>query len=445
MIKTDIILDSINDGLFTTDLDLKITFFNKAAQELLGYNTKEVMGKHCGAILRCEACKQGCALQYTFKTGEALTNYEAIIRNKEGKPIPISFSTALLKDEQGNIIGGVEIFRDLSLIKSLIEQLQGKYSFGNIVGKNKEMQRIYDLIQQVASADATILITGESGTGKELIARTIHYNSSRKDKPFIKVDCASLVENLLESELFGHVKGAFTGAISDKTGRFELADGGTLFLDEIGNIGLTAQAKLLRILQDGEFERVGESKTKKVDVRIIAATNIDLKKAVREKSIREDLYYRLKVISIHLPPLRERKDDIPLLVKHLIDKFNKSMGKEVVNIFPKVMDMLMRYNYPGNIRELENIIEHAFIRCNGNTIFPHHLPDEFLHDEKDFIENILRSKKPLENLERKLILKVLNETNWAYQEAASKLGISRATLWRKIKRLGIKKEDVSDM
>jgi PAS domain S-box-containing protein len=445
MTKTDIILDSINDGLFTTNLDLKITFFNEAAQELLGYRTSEVLGKHCRTILKCEACKQGCALQYTFKTGEPLTNYEAIIRNKKGEPIPVSFSTALLRDEDGKIIGGVEIFRDLSLIKSLIAELYGKYSFGNIIGKNHKMQRIYDLIHQVAPTDATILITGESGTGKELIARAIHYNSDRREKPFIKVDCASLVENLLESELFGHVKGAFTGAISDKAGRFELADGGTIFLDEIGNIGLTAQAKLLRVLQDGEFERVGESRTKRVDVRIIAATNIDLKKAVREKKFREDLYYRLKVISIHLPPLRERKDDIPLLVKHFVDRFNKSMGKDVVNVFPKVTDMLMRYNYHGNIRELENIIEHAFIRCNGNTIFPHHLPDEFFHDERDIIENILKSKRPLEDLEKRLLLKVLSETNWAYQEAASKLGISRATLWRKIKRLGIKKEDVADM
>lgn len=443
--KTDIILDSINDGLFTTDLDLKITFFNNAAQKLLGYTPDEVLGKHCSSILRCEACKMGCALKYTFNTGEPLSNYEAIIRNKEGSPIPISFSTAFLKDEEGNVIGGVEIFRDMSIVKDLIEQLQGKYSFGNIIGKNHKMQKIYDLIQQVASTITTILITGESGTGKELLAKAIHYNSSRKDKPFVKIDCAALAENLLESELFGHVKGAFTGAISDREGRFELADGGTIFLDEIGNIGLSSQAKLLRVLQDGEFERVGESKTKKADVRVISATNIDIKKAVREKKFREDLYYRLKVVSIHLPPLRERKEDIPLLVKHFIDNFNKLMGKEVINVFPKVMDMLMKYNYPGNIRELENIIEHAFIRCNGNTIFPHHLPDEFLYDERDFIENISKSKKPLEDLERKLILKVLNETNWSYQEAASKLGISRATFWRKIKRLGIKKEDVSDM
>ena len=373
------------------------------------------------------------------------SNYEAIIRNKEGKPIPIIFSTALLKDEDGNIIGGVEIFRDLSLVKNLIEQLSERYAFGNIIGKNYKMQRIYELIQQIAPTDATVLIEGESGTGKELIARAIHYNSNRKEKPFIKVDCGSLVDSLLESELFGHVKGAFTGAISDKVGRFELADGGTIFLDEIGNISLTSQAKLLRVLQDGEFERVGESKTKKVDVRVIAATNIDIKKAVREKKFREDLYYRLKVVSIHLPPLRERKEDIPLLVRHFVDRFNKSMGKEVINIFPGAMEMLMRYNYLGNIRELENIIEHAFIRCNGNTIFPHHLPEDFLHDEKGFIESILKSKRPFEDLERRLILKVLDETNWAYQEAASRFGISRATLWRKIKRHGIKKEDVADM
>ena len=445
LIKTDIILDSINDGLFTTGPDFKITFFNKAAQELLGYKPNEVLGKHCRAILKCEACKQGCALQHTFETGEMLTNYEAIVRNKKGEPIPSSFSTALLKGEDGKVIGGVEIFRDLSLVKNLIEQLQGKYSFDNIVGKNHGMQKIYALIQQVAPTDATVLITGESGTGKEMIAGTIHYNSARREKPFVKVDCASLVENLLESELFGHVKGAFTGAISDKVGRFESADGGTIFLDEIGNIGLAAQAKLLRVLQDGEFERVGESKTRRADVRIIAATNIDLKKAVREKRFREDLYYRLKVILIHLPPLRHRKDDIPLLVKHFVDKFNKSMGKEVVNVFPKVMESLIKYNYPGNIRELENIIEHAFIRCNGNTIFPHHLPDDFFHDETDFIENILKSKNPLDALERKLILKVLDETNWAYQDAASRLGISRATLWRKIKTLAIRKEDVADM
>ena len=443
LVKTDIILDSINDGLFTTGPDFKIAFFNKAAQELLGYKPNEVLGKHCRSILKCEACKQGCALQHTFETGEILTNYEAIVRNKKGELIPISFSTALLKDEDGKVIGGVEIFRDLSIVKNLIEQLQGKYSFDNIVGKNHEMQKIYALIRQVAPTDATVLITGESGTGKEMIAGTIHYNSARREKPFVKVDCASLVENLLESELFGHVKGAFTGAISDKIGRFESADGGTIFLDEIGNIGLAAQAKLLRVLQDGEFERVGESKTRKADVRIIAATNIDLKKAMREKRFREDLYYRLKVILIQLPPLRYRRDDIPLLVKHFVDKFNKSMEKEIVNVFPKVMEMLIKYTYPGNTRELENIIEHAFIRCNGNTIFPHHLPDDFFHDDTDFIENILKSKNPLDALERKLILKVLDETNWAYQEAASRLSISRATLWRKIKALAIKKGDVA--
>jgi len=336
----------------------------------------------------------------------------------------------------------VNLFRENVRLK---DALFGKFRMEGIIGGSKKMKEVIDVAKKVTPTSVTILIYGESGTGKELIARAIHYNSSRKEKPFIKVDCASLVDSLLESELFGHVKGAFTGAISDKVGRFELADGGTIFLDEIGNISLTSQAKLLRVLQDGEFERVGESKTKKVDVRVIAATNIDIKKAVREKKFREDLYYRLKVVSIHLPPLRERKEDIPLLVRHFVDRFNKSMGKEVINIFPGAMEMLMRYNYLGNIRELENIIEHAFIRCNGNTIFPHHLPEDFLHDEKGFIESILKSKRPFEDLERRLILKVLDETNWAYQEAASRFGISRATLWRKIKRHGIKKEDVADM
>jgi transcriptional regulator with PAS, ATPase and Fis domain len=322
-------------------------------------------------------------------------------------------------------------------IKSTVmtEVIRAKYSLENFIWKNQKMKEIFHLLPKIAKTHSTVLIEGESGTGKELIANAVHQLSLREDKPFIRVNCGALAEGVLESELFGHIKGAFTGAIAHKLGRFELADGGTIFLDEIGDISPTTQVKLLRVIQEGEFERVGESRRLKVDVRIIAATNKDLKKAVEQNEFRQDLYYRLRVVPIHLPPLRERKDDIPPLVNHFIQLFNKEMGRKVEQVAIDAIKILTEYDYPGNVRELENIIEHAMVFCTGNTLDASHFQKEIYRSAD--IEVMTKEAKPLDAIEREVILKVLEETHWSYTKTSSKLGISRTTLWRKVKNYRI--------
>ena len=295
------------------------------------------------------------------------------------------------------------------------------------------MQEIFELIQLVAPMKTTVLIQGESGTGKEPIAHAIHHNSERAKKPFIRVNCAGLVDNLLESELFGHVKGAFTDAIATREGRFAAADGGTLFLDEIGELSPGTQAKLLRVLQEGEYEMVGSTETKKVDVRVIAATNRILKTEIDSGRFREDLYYRLNVVPITPPPLRERQDDIPLLIEHFIEKFNQQTQKPIHRISPDALEILMDYTYPGNVRELENIIEHAFVKCQGGSIEKQHLPLDLIASRDDIVTQALRASNPLAALERELVQRVLEASDGKPQLAAQRLGISRTTLWRKLK------------
>jgi DNA-binding NtrC family response regulator len=313
----------------------------------------------------------------------------------------------------------------------LTHELEKRYSFGNIIGKNARMQEIYELIQDIAKTDSTVLIQGESGTGKELIARAIHFNSHRKDKPFIVANCSAYSQNLLESELFGHEKGAFTGAIRRRIGRFELANGGTIFLDEIGEISPPTQILLLRVLQDHRFERVGGEETIEVDVRVIAATNKNLIDEMKKGTFREDLYYRLNVIPIFVPPLRERKDDIPLLTYHFLQKFSQERQKDIKNISPEVMDILINHSWPGNIRELENVIEYAVIIAKQDEILPKDLP-KYLHKkiltEEDF---------SLQDFEKSLILRALEETNWNKYQAAKKLKINRSTLYGKMRRYGL--------
>jgi len=380
-------------------------------------------------------CNRDCPLRRTIETGETITNFEMNFITAQERRIPVNVSTAPLIDENGEVIGGVETFRDLSVLKYLRDELKGKYSFRNIIGKNPGMQKIYNLIEVVSNSNSTVLITGETGTGKDLVARAIHYNSLRRAKPFIKVSCAALPETLLESELFGHKKGAFTGAVRDKPGRFQLADGGTIFLDEVGEIPLSIQVKLLRIIEEQEFEALGDTKSTKVDVRIIAATNRDLKKEIREGRFREDLFYRLNVIPIHLPPLRERKDDIPLLVEHIIKTLNEREGRNIHSVSRETMELLLDYDWIGNVRELENAIEYAFVHCDGNIILPQHLPVDIrkLKKEEARIEG-----KTLAELEKEFIKKMLKANNFDRGKTAKALRISRTTLWRKIKKYGIK-------
>jgi len=357
-----------------------------------------------------------------------------------------SVREALEKNYPGlEVIGGLaakfmwQLIEERIKSKAMSETIRARYSFENMVGKNDKMQTIYDLIPKIAKTNATVLIEGESGTGKELVAHSIHQHSSREDKPFIRVNCAALAESLLESELFGHVRGAFTGAVAHKLGRFELADGGTLFLDEIGDINPVTQVKLLRAVQEGEIEKVGDSRRIKVDVRIVAATNKDLKKAVAAREFRQDLYYRLRVVPIHLPPLRERKDDIPLLVEHFIHRFNKEMGRKVSRIAPEAMDMLMAYDFPGNIRELENMIEHVMVFCSEDVFEAEHLRKDIQITKVDVMETVVEGEDPMQAMEQELIAKVLEQTQWNYKKTAEKLKMSRTTLWRKLKRYGLSK------
>jgi len=354
-----------------------------------------------------------------------------------------------IKQDHGGIevIGGLaakfmwQLIEERIKSKAMTETIRARYSFENMVGKNEKMQEIYELIPKIAKTKATVLIEGESGTGKELVAHSIHQYSEREDKAFIRVNCAALAESLLESELFGHVRGAFTGAVAHKLGRFELAHGGTIFLDEIGEISPATQAKLLRVVQDGEIEKVGDSRRIKVDVRLIAATNKDLKKAVAAGEFRHDLYYRLRVVPIMLPPLRERKDDIPLLVEHFIGRFNKEMGRKITRVAPEVMEVLLAYDFPGNIRELENIIEHVMVFCTGDVLEAEHLQKDILPTKKDAIGKAVEKEDPLQAMEEALILSVLNQTRWNYKKTAEKLKMSRTTLWRKLKLYNLQKPE----
>jgi len=317
----------------------------------------------------------------------------------------------------------------------LSQALEKRYSFGNIIGKNDRMQEIYELISDISNTDSTVLIQGESGTGKELIARAIHFNSSRKNKPFIIANCSAYSQNLLESELFGHERGAFTGAIRRKIGRFELAHGGTVFLDEIGEVSPPTQIMLLRVLQDHRFERVGGEETLEVDVRVIAATNKNLTEEMKKGTFREDLYYRLNVIPIFIPPLRERKDDISFLALHFLEKFSREKGKKIVDFSPEVMEIFLAHTWPGNVRELENVIEHAVIIGKKDEIYSKDLPQYLL-------QKPLQGKElaTLQDFEKDLILKTLKETNWNKHKAAQKLKINRSTLYGKMRRYGLSKE-----
>ena len=438
------LLDAADTGVMIIDTDRKVRFLNERAKGLLGYEIGEVYGNRCSLVARTSDCENNCPLTRTLHAGREVRNAEMVYTAKDDRRFQALTSIVTLRNEEGNIIAAAELFKDITEIKQLEEKIHGRYSFANIIGKSHNMQEIYNLIEEVAPTDASVLIQGESGTGKELIAAAIHTYSPRKDNEFVKVNSSAFPEGLLESELFGHAKGAFTGAYQDKKGKFEIADEGTLFLDEIGEMSPLLQVKLLRVLQDGEFQRVGENKSRRVNVRLIAATNKDLKSAISKKEFREDLYYRLNVVPIFVPALRKRRVDIPLLVNHFIRELNRmTKDKMIERLSQRTLDVLMRYNFPGNVRELQNIIEYAYIRCNGQIIEPAHLPTELLEDDvavdgTDVIENILRSDKPIDSMAKIIIERVLGEETWIYQNAAKRLGISRTTLWRKIKDLKIK-------
>jgi PAS domain S-box-containing protein len=439
---TSLILDSIGDGVFTIDREGKITSFNRAAEEITGFSREEAIGQYCHEIFRANICFEDCPLRRTAQTKERIVNLEVTILSKDNREIPISISTAQIVDEQGQVIGAVETFRDLSLIRQLQEEVSGRYRFEDIVSRSKAFSRIFQVLPDIAQSDSTVLLCGESGTGKELFASAIHNLSKRCKGPFVKVNCGALPETLLESELFGYKRGAFTGAVADKPGRFKIAEGGTLFLDEVGDLSLGTQVKLLRVLERKEYEPLGGIKTERADVRIVAATNLDLEELVARKRFREDLYYRLNVVRIDIPPLRERPEDIPLLIEHFLHRLNRKMGKQVRRLSDKALQILLDYTYPGNVRELQNILEHAMILCKGVEIQPRHLP-AYLTRRTPLtsppLSQTLAGAEILREKEKEAILSVLQRSSFRLSEAAKDLGIHRSTLWRKMKRLGIEK------
>jgi PAS domain S-box-containing protein len=436
------ILDSINEGVFTVGLDWRVTAFNQAAQRITGVSRKQAIGRPCCDVFRADICERNCALRRTMETGTPIVNATAHIVDENGRRVPIRIATALLKDRNGQFMGGVETFQDLTQVEQLQKELQARYSFEDIVGRSPAMIRLFEIMPQIAASSSTVLIEGPSGTGKELFARAIHNLSPRKTKPFVAVNCAALPDTLLESELFGHAAGAFTDAKRDKPGRFQLAEGGTIFLDEIGDISPAMQVRLLRVLQERVVEPLGGIKPIPVDVRVIAATNKNLTKLTRTGAFREDLYYRIRVVHLTLPGLEKRREDIPLLIDHLIAKFNRLQGfsdKEIVGVSDEVLARLMEHDYPGNVRELENIVEQAFVLCRGGMIELSHLPPEL----RPTSGRAGPEGQPmsLEAIEKLFITETLQRRNGNRKLAADDLGISVSTLYRKINEYDIDTPD----
>jgi PAS domain S-box-containing protein len=435
-ISTEAILESISDGVFTVDDEWKITSFNRAAEQVTGISRRDALGKRCSDVFRASMCESECALRHTIDTGTPVINRTAFIVDVHGKRVPISVSTALLRDGTGKVVGGAETFRDLTVIEELRKELKGRFQVGDLISRSPAMRRIFDVLPQIAESEATVLVQGETGTGKELLARALHDLSKRRKGPFIAVNCGALPDTLLESELFGYKAGAFTGATKDKPGRFALADQGTIFLDEISEITPALQVRLLRVLQERVFEPLGGTKTQQANARVIAATNRNLADLAKKGVFRQDLYYRINVIKIELPPLRNRREDIALLTEHFVSVFNAAAGKSISGVSQDVLSVLMAYDYPGNVRELQHIVEHAFVMCTGEQIELGHLPVEIVPlstrpARKRKINDEVRA------IEAQAIRDALERNRQNRLAAAKDLGIHKSTLFRKAKSLGV--------
>ena len=436
-----IILDNLNVGIFTVDKSGHITFFNTEAEKTSGYNRREVLGEPCTIIFEANDAQEVCLLKETIVDGVSRDSWRGTMITRDGVTIPIRAHYMALRNEKGTVVGGLTTFHDLTLVHQLDQAMRDRYTYHDMIGKSPAMQKIFEMVSVVAVTDATILIEGPTGTGKDILAKVIHSVSQRSDKPFVKVNCAAIPDNLLESEIFGYVKGAFTGAERDKTGRFQEADEGTIFLDEIGDLPLALQAKLLRVLEDKEFYPLGSRHTIKVNVRIISASNRNLAKLVEKRLFREDLYYRLNVFRIALPELKDRKIDLPILIGHTLRRLSAARGVRLPEISENVMEILLNYTFPGNVRELENILEHALIICQEESIQPRHLP-EYLQARR-----VARKPRQPERQmhfdvsdeeERNKIINMLEQYNWHRSKTAGALGMDRSTLWRKIKKYGIR-------
>ena len=432
--RFETVINSISDGVFAINSEWRLTCFNDAAERATGVLREEAMGRLCSEIFRSNICDEACALRYTMETGQPIVNLPIHIRDAQGNRVPVTISTALLRDDEGQVIGGVETFRDLNLVKNLLREVEKAAGGEQILTNDTHLRQILDIVPTIAASESTILVEGESGTGKGLLAREIHRLSTRADGPMVTINCGAIPEQLLESELFGYRKGAFTGADRDKAGRVASADGGTLFLDEIGDLPLSLQVKILRLLQERVYEPLGDVHSLTADVRIIAATNRDLASLVAQGDFRRDLYYRVNVIRLVMPPLRERPSDIPLLAEAILRRLSITRGKVVDSISRDAMKLLMDHDFPGNVRELENLLEHGHVLSTGNAIEVDDLPDWF---QAEVNSSRRTSPATLEELEARFIHDVLARNSWNRSAAARELGIHKTTLHRKISRLGI--------
>lgn len=429
------VMENISEGVLTIGLDKKINTCNRAAEEITGFRNGDAIGQFCFDVFRTNICDGKCVMEQCLSDGAARRDVPAFIINKGGDQIPVSINAAVIRNEHDEPSGIIEVFSDLTEVEKLRRQLNRNFTPEDIVGKHHRMRRIFAFLPDIAESESAVLIQGPTGSGKELFARAIHHLSPRKNGPFIAVNCGALPDTLLESELFGYMKGAFTGAGRNKPGRFVLADKGTLFLDEISSTSTAFQADLLRVLEQGEFLPLGATKSAKTDFRVVAATNRNLKAMMEDGSFREDLYYRLNVVKIDLPPLTERKEDIPLLVDHFIHKYNLLKGRTIQGISPEVFACFAKYPFPGNIRELENIVEYAYILCKTKHIELHHLPEEVREWRKS--HNYHSLLDPVARQEADKISRCLERHQGNRMKTAEEIGISRSTLWRKIKKYGL--------
>ena len=429
------ILNSITDGVLTVDRDMIITSFNRSAEKITRVKRSEAIGRHCFEVMRAEVCEASCPIKKTLESGKPCRNVPVYIVRADNKRIPISVTTGVVRDNEGSVIGGVETFRDLSEVNKLRREIYKKHSFEDIVSKNHKMSQLFSILPQVAESRSTVLIEGASGTGKELFARAIHNSSPRKEDPFLAVNCGALPDSLIESELFGYQAGAFTDAKHDKPGRFAQVGKGTIFLDEIGDISPAMQMRLLRVLENRTFSPLGATASLQMNARVIVATHRNLKKLIARGHFREDLYFRINVVRLKLPLLNERKEDIPLLVDHFIERFNTITGKHIIGISQEALAALVLYDWPGNVRELENAIEHAFVLCLREMIRLEHLPEQIRPQTEALCTP---AETTLKAIEKHAVIRALINNNWRKMATARELGIDKNTLRRKIQRYDIR-------